>query len=88
MGFYYGSSEPPPEEPKPGCLDVFLITRAMFGILLWPMVAITLVVVDAAIIIWAFATHPALALMPLALTAVAVWLLAKWEQRRNPPPGL
>jgi hypothetical protein len=89
VGFYYDSSEPPPSDAKPpGCLDALIITRAVFGVLIWPMLALVLVMVDAAIIFIAFTIHPALALIPLAVTAAGLWLFAKWEQRRIRPPGL
>jgi membrane protein implicated in regulation of membrane protease activity len=90
MGFYYGPSQQPPpdaDERPPGCFDAILITRAVLGILFPPIVALLLVVFDIAAVIWLLTIHPALALIPIALTAVAVWLFARWDQRRERPPA-
>jgi hypothetical protein len=86
MGYYY--EQPPEEEKPPGCLDALLITRAVFSILFWPVLAIFVVLADVAVIFYMFTVYPALALIPLALSGVALWLFAKWEQRRFRPPGL
>ena len=89
MGFYYGpssSDRQEPEEKPPGCMDVLVITRVVFGLLLWPMVALLGVMLVLAAVLWAFTVHPLLALVPLALTGVAVWLFARWEQRHFRPP--
>ena len=88
MGYYYDSGDAAQEDKPPGCLDALLITRAVFGILIWPMLAIALVLADAGAIFFTFTIHPALALIPLSITAVALWLFAKWEQRHFRPPGL
>jgi hypothetical protein len=90
MGFYYGpsSQDPQPEEKPPGCLDALLITRAVFGVLMWPVIAMIAVVADIVIIIWAFSVHPALALVPVAATAAGVAAFARWEQGRFRPPEL
>ena len=86
MGFYYGSNQPEPEEKPPGCIDVLVVTRAVFSVLLWPLLALFIFVLDVAVIFWTFAVHPALALVPIALTAIGIWLFARWEQRRARPP--
>ena len=92
MGFYYGPSQQQPpeaEEKPPGCLDVIVITRAVLGLLLPPVAALMFVVLDIAIIIWLLTVHPALTLIPIALTGVAIWLFARWDQNRErPPPDL
>jgi hypothetical protein len=87
MMVYY-EQRPPDEERPAGCLDALLVIRAMFSILFWPLVAILLVGLDAVAIFALFATHPALALIPIAITGVAVWLFARWEQNRYRPPDL
>jgi hypothetical protein len=89
VGFYYDSGQQPQREEKPpGCLDALIITRAVFGVLMWPLLAIVVVLADVALIFYAFTVHPAWALLPLALTAVGIWLFARWEQQRFRPPGL
>ena len=85
MMVYY-EQPPPDEERPPGCLDALLIIRAVFSILFWPIMAILLVGLDAVVILVLFAEHPALALIPVALTGVAIWLFARWEQRHYGPP--
>jgi hypothetical protein len=66
-------------------MDVFVITRAIMGMLLIPIAALFFVIADIAAIIWLLTVHPALALIPIALTAVAIWLLARWDRRRGHP---
>jgi hypothetical protein len=88
MGFYYEQQPAPDEEKPPGCLDALLITRAVFGVLFWPMLAIFAVLLDIAVTFYLFTVHPALALIPIALTGVVLWLFARWEQQRFRPPDL
>lgn len=87
MGYYY-DGPPPDKEQPPGCLDALLITRAVFAVLMWPALAMVVVIADLGVIAWAYTVHPALALIPAAVTGVALWLVAKWDQTRNRPPGL
>jgi hypothetical protein len=84
----YYEQQKPPEDERPGCLDVWLISRAMFGILMWPFAVLIGLIIDLYVIVVLFDIHPALALIPVAITAAAVWLYARWEQRRFRPPGL
>jgi hypothetical protein len=44
--------------------------------------------IDVAVIFYLFTTWPPLALIPIAITALAVHLVARWDQRRHRPPGL
>jgi hypothetical protein len=39
-------------------------------------------------ILFLFTVHPALALIPVAAIALAVYLFARWEQRHFRPPGM
>jgi hypothetical protein len=82
---YYEQKDPPQGE-RSGCLDVIVIMRAVFGLLLWPLVAIAVVVADLVIIVLLFSIHPALALIPVALTAAGIWAYSRWEQRHFRPP--
>lgn len=84
----YYDQEPPSEDERPGCFDALLITRAVFGILFWPLAAIAAVLADLAVTGYLFVTYAPLALIPVVLTAVALWLYARWEQTRFRPPGL
>lgn len=86
MGYYY--QRPPDEEEKPpGCLETLVITRVVFGVLFWPVVAILLVLVDIAAIFYFLTTNPLLALIPGAITVVALLLLSRWDQTRPRGPG-
>jgi hypothetical protein len=89
MGFYY-EQKPGPNDDRdkgPGCIDVIVITRVVFGILLWPILAMAAVILDIAVAFYVFTIHPALALIPLAITMFAVYLLARWDQNRERPEG-
>ena len=82
----YYDQQPDEEDKPPGCLDVLLITRAVFGILAWPIVGMFVVVLDLGVTFYLYATRPVLALIPIAITAVAIWAFMAWERRRFPPP--
>jgi hypothetical protein len=84
----YYEQRPDDEERPPGCIDALVITRVVFATLLWPVVALLAVVIDAGLTIYLFASNPPLALIPIALTILAIWLFARWEQGRNRPPDV
>jgi hypothetical protein len=77
-----------PEEEPMGCRDVFVVTRAAFGVLMWPLLALLLVMVGLGIVFYLFVIHPALALIPIGLVVLAAIAFARWEQRRSRPPGI
>jgi len=76
----------PRQEPG-GCLEVWVLTRAVFGILFWPFVALIGVVMAVVLVLFLFTVHPVLALIPVAAIALGVYLFARWEQRHFRPPG-
>jgi hypothetical protein len=82
----YYEQQTPPEDGRSGCLDVFVILRAVLGLLMWPFIAVVVIVADLVAIVTAFSVHPALALLPVGLTAAAVLAYARWEQRHFRPP--
>ncbi len=84
----YYQDQPPPDDKPSGCLDVLLIMRAVFGVLFWPVAAIIVVFVDLGVTWVLFTKQPALALVTIVPTAVAIWLFARWEQRRFRPPDV
>ena len=84
----YYDQRPDEEEKPPGCLDVLLITRAVFGILLWPIIGMFIVVLDLGATFYLYATRPVLALIPIVITAAAIWAFMAWERRSFPPPDL
>lgn len=88
MGFYYDQKPGPEPESKPGCLDVIVMTRVVLSILFWPLAAMVIVLADVGLIFYLFAVHPALSLIPITLTAIAIWAIARWDQNRERPEGL
>lgn len=85
---HYEQRPPDDRERPPGCLDVLVITRAVFGVLMWPIGVMFAVILDIGIAFYLYATQPLLALIPVAITAAAIWAFARWEQRRGGPPDL
>ncbi len=86
MGYY--NDQRPPNDDKPeqlGCLDAIVITRAVFQMLFWPVAAMIMVVMDVGIALYLFTLHPALALIPVALSVGLVMLVARWDQHRTHP---
>ena len=78
--------EPAPQEERPGCRDTWLITRAVFSVILPPVAAIIMIVAALGVALILFSVHPALALLPVAGIAVGILLFARWEQSRYRGP--
>ncbi len=76
--------EPPKQTGS--CGEVWVLTRAMFGILLVPILALIGVIAWVFITLYAFFSSPPLALIPLALGIIAIVLFARWERRHSEPP--
>ncbi len=68
----------------PWWLEAFVLTRAVFGILLWPIAAIVGVIVAVAGLFAAFGAGLGWGLLALALIAAAIAAFAWWD-RRQPP---
>jgi polyferredoxin len=84
---YYDQQRPDDREKPPGCFDVLIITRAVFGVLLWPVLAMFAVILDLAATFYLYATHARLALIPIALTAAGIYGFTLWERHhyKSPP---
>jgi hypothetical protein len=78
---YYGPSETPPEEEKSGCRDVWLLTRAAFGILLIPMGLFIGALVGIGVLVALFSRGPLFGIAGVALVAGGVTAYALWERR-------
>lgn len=80
--------EVPRQEAKPGCRDVWVITLAVFAVILPILGAIIalLSAVTAAFVL--FTIHPALALIPILVVTAGIFAFARWERERFKPPGL
>ena len=80
--------EQPRQEEPPGCRETAVLTRAVFAVVLPPLLAVAGVLGALAGALALFAVHPALALLPIAGLAAAVFAFVRWERRRFRPPGL
>jgi hypothetical protein len=74
----------PPLEARPGCRDVWVLTRATFGVLMWPLLALFGVLGGVGASFYLLTIHPALALVPIVALVGGVLLLARWESRKPP----
>lgn len=76
----------PPRQPS-GCLEVWVLTRAMYAVLFWPLVALFAVLAAVVLAFYLFTIHPVLALAPVGAFVAMAMVFARWEQRRSRPPG-
>jgi 1,4-dihydroxy-2-naphthoate octaprenyltransferase len=80
MGYYQRPSDPPPGEEPSGCRDVFLLTRAAFGVLLLPVGILLGAILALVLILFLFSKAWWLGLLGLIAIAVGIYLYARWEQ--------
>ena len=85
---YYEQQQPDDADKPPGCLDVIVITRAVFGVLVWPLLVMFAAIIDIGTTFYLYATRPLLALIPIVLTGAAIYAFARWERHHYPPPDL
>ncbi len=71
-------------KPAPWWQEAFVLTRAVFGILFWPLTAIVGLMVAVAGLFVAFNAGVGWGLLALALIAAAIAAFAWWD-RRQPP---
>lgn len=78
--------EPPTDDEPPGCREVWVLTRAAFGVLIPVLLAMLVVLgaVTGAIVL--LAVHPALALLPVGALVAGILLFVRWERTRFRPP--
>ena len=78
------------QRPKPPSLwtEVWTLTRIVYGILFWPLLAILAVILAMFGIFVLFTIHPAFALLAILAIAAVIGALAWWEGRRVRPPGV
>lgn len=79
--------EPPRQVEPGGCRETWVITRAVFAVLLPIMLVLIGLLGMVVIAVALFAVHPALALLPVAGFVLAVFVYARWERERFRPPG-
>ena len=78
--------EPPRQEDAPGCRDTLVLTRAVFAVILLPVLALIVLLGVLGGALFLFSIHPALALLPVAAIVLAIFLFAQWERRNIRPP--
>ena len=80
--------EVPKQEERPGCRDVWVITLAVFAVILPVVFAMIALLGGVTLAFVLFTVHPALALIPIAVMVAGMYAFARWEQTRFRPPGL
>ena len=61
---------------------------AMFAVILPVMLAMMALLGGVVLAFVLLTVHPALALIPIAVIVLAVYAFARWDQKRDRPPGL
>ena len=82
---YYGRE---PERPPRWWEEVWVLTRVVFGLLFWPIVALIGVVVGLLLLLSLFEESPLLALAMLIVVGVGGWFVLRWLDRRRSPTDL
>jgi hypothetical protein len=72
------------DKGSPWWLETFVLTRAVFGILFWPIAALVGVIVAIGGLFVAFDTGLGWGLLALALIGAVIAAFAWWD-RRQPP---
>ena len=77
------------QPPKPPALwsEVWTLTRIVYGILFWPLLALLAVILALFGVFVLFTIHPAFALLAILAIAAVIAVLAWWESRRIRSPG-
>lgn len=85
MGFYYGSSEPPPDGNEPGGFrEALLITLAVFRALALPLAVIFGGLFGLILLFWLFTVSAWAGLAALLVIAAAIAGYGYWEYRHPP----
>ena len=76
---YY--QQKPPKEPS-GCMQTIIISRLVMGILFVPILIVIGAILLIMLAFYALSIHPLLALLVVAIGAVIIVAVARWEGRR------
>jgi hypothetical protein len=80
----------PQQQKEPsGCMETFIITKIVFGMLLLPFAMIVAAVFAVVLAFYALTIHPLLALLVVVLCGLFFVGFVKWESarvRRQLPP--
>ena len=87
MGYYYGPSEPPPDKEQGGCRDALILTRAVFGVLFWPLIILFGTIVALVLLFYLFSIFWLFGVLALVAVGAAVGLYARWERHHYMGPG-
>ncbi len=83
MGFYYGPGQTPEPEKEPGgCMEVLIITRAVFGILAIPLAIMLGLILGIVALVALFSLNSFLGLAGIAAIVVGIAFYARWERGR------
>ncbi len=85
MGFYHGSSEPPPDGNKPGGFkEAMLITLAVFRALALPLAVIFGGMIGLLVLFWLFTVSPWAGLAALLAIVLGLTAFGFWEYKHPP----
>ena len=85
MSFYYGSSQPPDDDPKPGSWgETFAIIVAVFKTLALPLGLLFGAIFALMALVWAFVFSPILGISIIGLGVAAIAGYAVWEAKHPP----
>jgi hypothetical protein len=85
MGFYYGSNEPPKEDPPPGSWrETFAIIIAVFKALALPLGLLFGAIFGLVLLVYAFTISGWLGLAIIALGVLALAGYGVWEAKHPP----
>ncbi|MGE0600747.1 MAG: hypothetical protein AB7J35_04720 [Dehalococcoidia bacterium] len=88
MGFYYGSSQPPDDDPRPGSwAETFAIIVAVFKALALPLGLLFGAIFGLLFIVWAFTINGWFGLALIGLGAAALVGYGIWEAKHPPELG-
>jgi len=78
------------QPPKPPSLwsEFWTLTRIVYGILFWPLLALFAVLLAVFGVFILYTIHPAFALLAIVAVAAVIAAFAWWEGRRIRPPGV
>ena len=84
MSFYYGSSEPPPEDKSGGFKEAMLITLAVFRALAIPLAVIFGGMLGLVLLFWLFTLSGWAGLAAILAIVLALAGYGVWEYRHPP----
>jgi hypothetical protein len=84
MAFYYGSSEPPEDQPPGSWRETISIIFAVFRTLALPLGLLFAAIFGLMLLIWSFTVSPLIGLALLGLLVAALVGYGVWEAKHPP----